>query len=354
MEFSNPQEGYNMRTAIKIVAVCLVILVIVWFPRATRFRGHTKMVAWAVVSPDANYVVSGSIDDGTARIWEVATRKQLAVFEKSGKQTFVFSSDSKMVATGDKDNAVIIWNVADGKELLRLRGHTSMVLSLAFSPDGKALASWDEDKTVKVWDLVTTKELFTLQHSLNYITSVAYSPDGKLLACGGRVDFGSQIQLRDAITGKELRSLNKPEWRVSELLFSPDSATLCGVDDTTLALWDVASGKERECECPKWLDNDDDYIRCLAFSPDSRTLAVGHSEAIGLWDVASGKNTITFTEDGKRPYLGFSDRFFLDPEERRPPTLAAATFKPNGDLMVLGLRYETVAMWRLTTVKLAK
>jgi WD40 repeat protein len=80
-----------------------------------------------------------------------------------------------------------------------LKGHTSLVLSVAYSPDGKTLASGSKDQTIKLWDVTTGKEQATLKGHTDLVTSVAYSPDGKTLASGG----GDQtIKLWDVATGK--------------------------------------------------------------------------------------------------------------------------------------------------------
>jgi len=46
-----------------------------------------------------------------------------------------------------------LWDVASGKKLAILNGHTDLVRSLAFSPDGKLLASGSSDGTVKLWNV---------------------------------------------------------------------------------------------------------------------------------------------------------------------------------------------------------
>jgi hypothetical protein len=63
-----------------------------------------------------------------------------------------FSPDGKRLASASLDQTVKVWDLATGREVLTLKGHTAGVNSVAFSPDGQRLASAAWDKTVKVWD----------------------------------------------------------------------------------------------------------------------------------------------------------------------------------------------------------
>jgi WD40 repeat protein len=56
------------------------------------------------------------------------------------------------LASGSDDNTIKLWDVATGKPITTLKGHTSPVWSVSFSPDGKTLASGSEDNTIKVWN----------------------------------------------------------------------------------------------------------------------------------------------------------------------------------------------------------
>ena len=89
-----------------------------------------------------------------------------------------------MLASGSSDKTVKLWDVASGRELRTLSGHTDDVISVAFSPDGKVLASGSRDNTIKLWDVASGRELRTLSGHTNTVLSVAFSPDGKLLASG--------------------------------------------------------------------------------------------------------------------------------------------------------------------------
>jgi WD40 repeat protein len=70
------------------------------------------------------------------------------------------------LATGSKDKTIKFWNVANGKEMCTLWGHTDDVWSVAFSPDSKLLASGSADKTVKLWNVTTGIEMTTLYESV--------------------------------------------------------------------------------------------------------------------------------------------------------------------------------------------
>ena len=63
------------------------------------------------------------------------------------------SPDATLVAAGNLDAIVRIWDVATGALLERLQGHKDGIYSAAFISDGKGLVSGSLDKSVKYWDV---------------------------------------------------------------------------------------------------------------------------------------------------------------------------------------------------------
>jgi WD40 repeat protein len=74
-----------------------------------------------------------------------------------------FSPDGRLLASGSWDDKTIkLWDVATGSLVRTLTGHTDYVRSVAFSPDGRLLASGSDDKTIKLWDVATGSLVRTL------------------------------------------------------------------------------------------------------------------------------------------------------------------------------------------------
>ena len=96
-----------------------------------------------------------------------------------------FSNDGKMLAAGNYEGTMRLWDVESGQLRGSFKGHTDAIHSLAFSPDDKTLLSGSADRTARLWDAVTGQELLTLKGHRSPVTRVAFAPDGKRLATAG-------------------------------------------------------------------------------------------------------------------------------------------------------------------------
>ena len=75
-----------------------------------------------------------------------------------------FSPDGSRIVTASGDKTARIWDAATGKEIAVLRGHDdASCISAAFSPDGSRIVTASEDNTARIWDAATGKEIAVLR-----------------------------------------------------------------------------------------------------------------------------------------------------------------------------------------------
>ncbi|MFN6560904.1 MAG: NB-ARC domain-containing protein [Nostoc sp. ChiSLP01] len=282
-----------------------------------------------------------------------------------GIHAVALSYDGKLLATGDTNGEVRLYQVADGKQLLTCKGHTGFIWPVTFSPDGHLLASGSDDQTVKLWDTTTGECLATFEGHSGGIWSVSFSPDGHSLASSSE---DTTVRLWDVATGKCLKTLEGEGSRVWTAVFSPDGRMLAtGNDDCSIRLWDIKTS-----QCIKTLRGHTHRVQSVAFSPDSQMLVSGcHDKTVRLWNLSTGKciytlhghtdlvNSVAFSLDGDRLASGSDDQTIrlwdastgqcLKTLKGHSSRVWSVAFSPNGRILASGSDDQTVKLWDVTT-----
>jgi serine/threonine protein kinase/WD40 repeat protein len=258
-----------------------------------------EVLAW---SPDSSLLAAGPDPDGTMRVWDIASRKEVWLHRVQVSPDPIwhvaFSPNSLRLTTVSELGTV---------RILRVSGEGGAGVSgppRIDSPDGRRYYTWTGG-TAKAWDAATHQELLEFEPVAGQLIDLLCSPDGAVLA-----GFeGRQVVLWDTASGRRLHLLPVPQDQRRQrderrqVVFSPDGrwlampeyhettegrfeqharAALAGPVVTsfnaTIRFWDVATGREgNSLDCPFG------RVTQLDFTPDGRhVLATAATPTEGL------------------------------------------------------------------------
>lgn len=311
------------------------------------------------------FTLNGSTLASPQHLWDT-TKPRKHHLSGGGSQCItriVISPDRRLLASASRDRMIRIWDASTLVRRWMFVWHAKDILRLSFSPDSKLLASLSKDKHLCIWSMKSgaLEEKFP-----SSISDIAYSPDGQIVASTYWLEFGGEVALWEAETGrllrildgtrkfvesketrlgkeKELRGLSsghgqsatfanpKPAVLLqtpeimghttvySDPIFSPDGHSVAAIRPTgSLDLWEVSTGRHRQ-RCPI-----DSPVNKILYSPDSELIA-----ALGFFEVFLWR--ITALESAMR----------LEIEA------TTAGFFPDGNLFVTA--GSEVTVWDVTT-----
>jgi WD40 repeat protein len=302
-----------------------------------------------IVSKDGKRLVT--CDLGSARLYELATGKQIRVFAAAGRgvglpclalsedgKRLVFDNQLFDTATGQKihdlwvgseggwsDRAAAfsadgkhlvtagggwlrLWDVATGRQTRIIRSpQMHVITAVDISSDGKRVVA-NDDTTARLWDVATGKVIRSFEGHTGLVSSVVLSADGKLLATAGA---DHTARLWEVATGKEVRAFKAPAGNVYGArgpqapdvcaAMTPDARWLAvGSTDGTTRLWDAATGKEVRAF------RGSQPTRVLAVTADGKWLVTRRENTVHLWDLAAGKPLRSFTAEQDWPSVSLS------------------------------------------------
>ena len=147
------------------------------------------------------------------------------------------SPDGRLLASGDTDGTLLIFDLDEGRVQSRMRTDADPVEVLAFSRDGKRVASGGRGSTIHVWDVASGLLLQDLtEYGTDAVMALDFAPEtrgtpapGALLAGyrGGRLVLWGKGELTPLVT------LQPGATMVAGVRFSPDGrrAALLDVND---------------------------------------------------------------------------------------------------------------------------
>ncbi|HLT39890.1 MAG TPA: WD40 repeat domain-containing protein [Enhygromyxa sp.] len=246
--------------------------------------GHHNFAKALCFSPDGRTLYS--VEDSLIA-WDVhdGTQRRRWRGHSWPIEGLALDSGGERVATAAE--SVVLWDVArehqrDASPPARLLGHPEGATAVAFAADGASLWVGYEDGPIKRWDLSRPTTLASSPGHLRNVWSLALAPDGRTLASGG-ADRAAIVW--DLETGGELGRIDGFEdVFVHALAWSPDGRRLYASSGRDLLEWDAVSrtlvGKRRWAGGPSLL------ARSLVGLADGRVLVAGYGAGLLCWSAA--------------------------------------------------------------------
>ena len=150
--------------------------------------GSTQ-IASIDISYNGNYL-AGVSTDGKAVVWNPGNSADKFTIETEGKNIKVvkFNPDNSLLALGDADGNVELWDVNLRKKISSVKAHTARVNDIRFNTSLKQMATAGEDKAIKIFDIKDPGDLseppVTFTDNDGIILVIEFSPDSKALIAG--------------------------------------------------------------------------------------------------------------------------------------------------------------------------
>ena len=168
------------------------------------YRSH-NMPVWDVrFCPQGHYFISGGADR-TARLWSTPQIAPLRLFvgHDSDVDTVAWHPNSAYVFTGSGggDRTVRMWDVQRGQAVRMFTGHTGNITAISCAPNGHVVASADDRGEIILWNLATGRIMKRMRgHGRGGIWTIEWSVESSVLVSGGA---DSTVRVWDVQPNKE-------------------------------------------------------------------------------------------------------------------------------------------------------
>ena len=190
---------------------------------------HAPSKVTAFAQSSKNDLFAFGTSDGLINIIDRSARTIPPQFRENHEvRALNFSSDGKWLAAGFDTTVVIVYNIHDRVDSLRLFGHFGNISDVEFSPDGSQLLSASIFGTGIIWGLRPPRLIYDLQGQTGEIVDATYSPNGNLSLTAS---LDGTVKVWDARSGEELFTFEYPQQAVKKSFLHSDNNVLVTVTD---------------------------------------------------------------------------------------------------------------------------
>ncbi|KAH8275699.1 hypothetical protein KR044_002988, partial [Drosophila immigrans] len=258
-------------------------------PELLKEHSTIDYVDFSPSDPD-NFVLTCSV---RVQIYNLVTKlvvKNLSRFQKTAYGAS-FRHDGRLLAAGDEEGHVKLFDTTSRNILRLFKGHTAPVHRTFFTADKLQLASFADDKSVRMWDVANEKVVKTYEDAhTDYIRAGAMHPQASHLFISGGYD--GKINVYDTRTEKAITSTLDHGSPVESMLFLPNGSIFITAGGTQVRVWDMISG----CRLLTTMSQHHKTVTCLRLGSDGKRLFSGGLDRhVKIYDVSTYKTVHTMT-----------------------------------------------------------
>jgi WD40 repeat protein len=178
------------------------------------------------ISSKGNYL-AGISTGGNVVVWNPEQRADNFRIETARKNIKVvkFDPDNNLLAMGDADGTVELWDINIHKKLSEVKAHEGQINDIQFNVALKQMATGGNDKKLKIFNIKDPTDLteppVTLSDNEGFVLVMQFSPDGQMIITGGSGGGNNLISrpshadyLVNDICNTITRNLTQAEWNI--------------------------------------------------------------------------------------------------------------------------------------------
>ncbi|ORY01501.1 WD repeat protein [Clohesyomyces aquaticus] len=260
------------------------------------FAGPTAPLTSVAISSKSNTVFAGCWDKSIWS-WAISTRKPGRRFQGHSdfvKAVLVFPlKDKEILVSASADASIIVWDVATGEKLHRLKGHTRGILALAIDPaeyepnkDSVVVFSAGSDREIRRWNIgissaaeieaTTDMSAPIIAHETS-IDTIRFDSDGELWTASADKSVKCLSRARN---WEEDTKLEHPDFVRDVLVDEEGGWVVTACRDEEVRCWDKSTGKLHHVFSGHF-----EEVTGLLLLPDQKVVSVSIDATIRQWSL---------------------------------------------------------------------
>ncbi len=317
--------------------------------RLEPILGHEHGIFALAFNPAGTELVTAA-EDGSCRIWDMATRTQRALLSHPGDpETVDWSPRGDFIASGCDDGVLRIWDARTGELAKEAKEAHAAVRLVMFSPDGGQLLAGSYEGVLRVYDFPSMKLARELQAPMQWERAAAFMANGDL----GLGSFGGRPIVHSA-KGDVQGTL--PTYGINSVSAQGAEMVVGRDDGAVLSLLDG-----------RLLHRHPSIVNTVVWGPNGMLGSGDYRGHLRLYDRQQGRvvaehhldsgpiNTIAFHPDGQRLFTAGYDGLIrewdmslhlLRTTRAHNGPIKSLAWSAVSNVLVAGSSDDTASVWR--------